>query len=270
MKKALLIALLLLLITPALSEDNGSEIHGDENRTVLISAETENENGISNETEFHNETETENEDETEELESGSRLRERVHEAIQTMNTTHLRFNETEIDIEDDELFINMTREQRRMIISETELEIDDLELFNGSPIKAEIKTRIGEIEIKIIREQNKVHIENDGVETEIMLELNDRIRIENNQLILNASGTERVLTVLPAQAMNQLRATNLTITNMSLIQDNERSVYKISEKRKAKLIGLFEVELEVESRIDATNGELISSLRPWWSFLTTE
>ena len=215
-------------------------------------------------------SETEDEDEVEEIETGSRLRERIHEAIQIMNATHLRFNLTDVSIKDDGLIVNATRAQRRLIISETELEVEGLELFNGSPIKAEIKAKIGEIEIKIKREQNKIHIENDGVETEIRLELNDRIRIENNQLILNKSGVERVLTVLPIQAMNQLKATNLTITNMSLITEQERSVYKVNEKRKAKILGLIQVELDVESRIDATNGELISSLRPWWSFLTTE
>ena len=158
----------------------------------------------------------------------------------------LSFDSETINIEP--LIVNATRAQRRLIISETELEVEGLELFNGSPIKAEIKAKIGEIEIKIKREQNKIHIENDGVETEIRLELNDRIRIENNQLILNKSGVERVLTVLPIQAMNQLKATNLTITNMSLITEQERSVYKVNEKRKAKILGLIQVELDVESK----------------------
>ena len=70
--------------------------------------------------------------------------------------------------------------------------------------------------------------------------------------------------------MNQVRATNATVTNMSLVMEQSRAVYRINEKRQARLLGLFPVELDIESSVDAESGELVSSRRSWWSFLTIE
>ena len=46
-------------------------------------------------------------------------------------------------------------------------------------------------------------------------------------------------------------------------------VYLVSGKREGKLLGIIHVSATIKQKIDANSGNLISTKKPWWSFLAT-
>lgn len=205
----------------------------------------------------------------------SQLRNQISTTIQSRNQTRLIINQTDVFVNSTFLIVNATQAQKQLRISNQEMIVNGLQLTNESTnisaqVRAMISTLQGIKNIDIIQEQNRVQLRDDDCDCEVQLALNNQLRLQDNQLILNFSGIERDVAVLPIQVMNQLRATNQTVRSMELVMEQERAVYKVQETRQVRLFGLIPIGLSVESRVDATSGELISSRRPWWSFLTIE
>lgn len=50
-------------------------------------------------------------------------------------------------------------------------------------------------------------------------------------------------------------------------QEGETRRYRVTAKKQAKFLGLFEVDMDVEAEVDAETGEVIQTKAPWWSFL---
>ncbi len=49
-----------------------------------------------------------------------------------------------------------------------------------------------------------------------------------------------------------------------------RAAYRIMKSKRVKLLGLFDVDMEVESVVDSEGDDVMEETKPWWSFLTVE
>lgn len=49
-----------------------------------------------------------------------------------------------------------------------------------------------------------------------------------------------------------------------------RAAYEVRAQKDAKVLGMFKTKMQVSSQIDAENGEVIKTNKPWWAFLATE
>jgi hypothetical protein len=49
-----------------------------------------------------------------------------------------------------------------------------------------------------------------------------------------------------------------------------RVAYEIKTQKQSKVLGLFRAQMEVQVQVDAENGEIIQTKKPWWAFLATE
>lgn len=77
--------------------------------------------------------------------------------------------------------------------------------------------------------------------------------------------TEQVK-ITPEQALS--KATEITtIKKIELKEENTKPVYSIKGTKQAKLLFIISVSLEVETKVDAKTGNVISINKPWWSFL---
>lgn len=52
--------------------------------------------------------------------------------------------------------------------------------------------------------------------------------------------------------------------------EEAKLAYEVQAERHAKLLGLFRTKLQVRAQIDAENGEVIQTKKPWWAFLTVD
>ena len=205
----------------------------------------------------------------------SQLINEVNTAIQTRTQTQLRINNTEVNINQTCVCVNATVIPQQIRLSNQEMTISGMQVTDATTgvkaeVMAKINTQFGIKSVNMVQEQNQMRIMEEGSNVSVSLALNHQVRLENNTLILNKSGIDKVLTVLPLQAMNQLKATNQTIRSMELVMEQEQAVYKITEQRQARLFGFIPIGMEVASRVSAENGTLMGQAKPWWSFLATE
>jgi len=49
-----------------------------------------------------------------------------------------------------------------------------------------------------------------------------------------------------------------------------RVAYEMKAKKQTKLFGLFRAQMQVQTQVDAENGEVIQTKKPWWAFLAKE
>lgn len=78
-------------------------------------------------------------------------------------------------------------------------------------------------------------------------------------------GASEVL-VLPSQIAEKLK---IQAKEMRLVEENNRSLYKLRPMEKRMILGVYPVTMQKEMTADGQSGELISEKKPWWSFATT-
>lgn len=49
-----------------------------------------------------------------------------------------------------------------------------------------------------------------------------------------------------------------------------RAAYEIKTQKESRVLGLFKAQMQVQAHVDAENGEVIQTKKPWWAFLATE
>ena len=49
-----------------------------------------------------------------------------------------------------------------------------------------------------------------------------------------------------------------------------KPAYEVKVQKQARLFGLFKTKMNVQAQVDADNGEVIQSKKPWWAFLARE
>lgn len=49
-----------------------------------------------------------------------------------------------------------------------------------------------------------------------------------------------------------------------------KAAYEIKTQKQSKVLGLFKAQMQVQAQVDAENGDVIQSKKPWWAFLATE
>lgn len=106
---------------------------------------------------------------------------------------------------------------------------------------------------------------------------------ENGQVKLQAklsNGKNAEIKVMPHQAseraLERLRLKNCPEETCTIelkevgSGDEAKMAYNVEAKKKAKFLGIFGTDMNVEAQIDAETGEVIKSKKPWWAFMASE
>lgn len=137
---------------------------------------------------------------------------------------------------------------------------NDVEISNGNGtrLRAQGVEAQSSLDITPVQEQNGTRLQ-----TQLSNGRNSEIKIMPD----TASET----------ALMHLRIRNCNETNGCVIQLKEvgsgneiRAAYQVQATKRAKLLGVFDVTMPVEAEVDAENGELIRTGKPWWAFLASE
>jgi len=76
-------------------------------------------------------------------------------------------------------------------------------------------------------------------------------------------------------ALNKMRA-KCEIRNCSVElkevgnKNDTKLAYEVRAQKESKILGLFRARMNVQARVDAETGEVISVKKPWWSFMAKE
>lgn len=49
-----------------------------------------------------------------------------------------------------------------------------------------------------------------------------------------------------------------------------KAAYEVKVEKQARVLGLFKTKMQVQAQVDAENGEVIQTKKPWWAFLASE
>ena len=130
--------------------------------------------------------------------------------------------------------------------------------------------------------QNRMMLKVGNSEASSSLELTQEQVQEKTQLRTKLSnGRNAEIKVMPdtasEKAQERLRLKVCNADNGCSLElkevgkgDQVRAAYEVQAQKQSKLLGLFGKKMQVTAQVDAENGEVIQSHKPWWAFLASE
>jgi hypothetical protein len=129
---------------------------------------------------------------------------------------------------------------------------------------------------------NKIQLKSGTATAQTSMEMTQEQTQTGTKLQVKLSnGKNAEVKVMPdtasEQALERLRLKVCSEENNCQIELKEvgqgeqvKAAYEIHAEKQAKLLGLFKTKMQVQAQVDAENGEVIQSKKPWWAFLATE
>lgn len=126
------------------------------------------------------------------------------------------------------------------------------------------------------RANNRVQFQANGIPAETAMQMSREMVGTRTQFKVKLSnGQNSEIKIMPdtasARAMERLQLKvcqpeNCQIELKEVRQGEQiRAAYEVQAQKQVKLLGLFKSKMQVQAQIDAENGEVISSKKPWWA-----
>lgn len=101
-----------------------------------------------------------------------------------------------------------------------------------------------------------------------MINTQKAIEIKDSKLYMEtAAGTKEIM-ISPNDIYAKGREMTTSIEEVKLTEESQNPVYSIRGTKQAKLFFFLPVTLNLEMGVSAESGEVLSTHKPWWSFLT--
>ncbi len=99
------------------------------------------------------------------------------------------------------------------------------------------------------------------------------VEIKNERFVMQTKKGEQNIDIMPNQAMvstsNSVGA-NSPIEKVVLSEQDGIPTYNVTATKQANVLFVFPVQMQIETRVSAQNGQIVSINKPWWSFLAGE
>ncbi len=130
------------------------------------------------------------------------------------------------------------------------------------PIEAKIKSASGTSKPVLIEKAEATL----SIKTEKAVAVTtEKLVVEEDKLAIKTSSGNKEIKILPEEASS--KAEIATVEKIELREENAKPLYIINGKKQAKVLGVFPATLKIESKVDAETGEVVSTSKPWWSFI---
>jgi len=125
----------------------------------------------------------------------------------------------------------------------------------------EMKLQSGNVEAKTNMVMTQEQVQN---KTMLKVKLSNGLNAEVK--VMPNTASETALARLGAKCEG-----NCTIELKEVGTGNQtRAAYEIKTQKESRVLGLFKAQMQVQAQVDAENGEVIQTKKPWWAFLATE
>ena len=121
-------------------------------------------------------------------------------------------------------------------------------------------------------EEQKLKVTQGDEEKEISFSFEEGVTAEkgDNQFILKKDNQE-VIVEDNSKEMIEKHANRIEqVQEVKIYMEEDRPIYELKTREKARLFGFIPVDMEKSKRIDANDLELIDEEKPWWGFLAVE
>ncbi len=132
------------------------------------------------------------------------------------------------------------------------------------------------------REDNKMELQSGGMRAQTSMQImSDTSEGSTMMKTTLSSGRDAEIKVMPdtasETALGKLKLKNCVEEEGCTIElkevgkgDKTKAAYEVKTQRQSKVLGLFKAQMQVEAQVNAENGELIRTKKPWWAFLASE
>jgi len=94
----------------------------------------------------------------------------------------------------------------------------------------------------------------------------ENVNVVGSGLNMETSVGTKKIKILPKKALSKIPET-IQVGEIELKEESQKPIYSIRGTKQARVLFIFPVTLNIEVRIDAGTGDVISVKKPWWSFL---
>lgn len=102
-------------------------------------------------------------------------------------------------------------------------------------------------------------------ETRLVAELSNGRRADIK--IMPETASQQTIEVLGLKVCSQENSCVIEIKEVGK-EDSLKLVYEVKAEKEYRFLWIFKLKAEVKAEIDAENGKIISTKKPWWRFLT--
>lgn len=129
---------------------------------------------------------------------------------------------------------------------------------------------------------NQIRLEVEGISANCNCEIiQEKVQNKTKLQAKLSNGKNAEIKIMPntasEKALEQLRLRVCSQENNCSIELKEvgsgekaKLAYEIKTQRQSRVLGLFKAKMQVQAQIDAENGQVIKTNKPWWAFLATE
>jgi hypothetical protein len=191
-------------------------------------------------------------------------------------TKEIDDNESRRAIVEIEKFFSNTDEVKRFILdpvrARIEAEVEKEGEMNRTMIprrlrarfRARIKNRV--INLTLNESTKRIQI----ISGNVTVETNKEVEIENGTVYVKITKhIKKRINVLPEEASEvaKRKVNYHAVKTIRIETEGENAVYKVIGSRRGRLLGLFNIDMEVQTDVDVDSGIVRNVRRPWWSFL---
>ncbi|MEM4268223.1 MAG: hypothetical protein QXK37_05330 [Candidatus Woesearchaeota archaeon] len=138
-----------------------------------------------------------------------------------------------------------------------------------------------QIEIQT-QDNNQLKLKSGNVEARTSMKmLQEQTQSGTKLKVQLSNGKDTKVKVMPdtasEKAIERLRIKVCSAENGCSIELKEvgsgeqvKAAYEINAQKEARILGLFKTKMQVQAHVDAQNGEVIQTKKPWWAFLASE
>jgi len=91
--------------------------------------------------------------------------------------------------------------------------------------------------------------------------------VENSKIYMKISEGNKEIKILPKEASSKAAAAT-KINTIELKEESQQPTYSVIGTKQVKLFYLIPVSMNIETKVSAESGKVISVKKPWWSFFT--
>jgi len=207
-------------------------------------------------------------------------------------TTIIKKASTEIDI--NSTSVSKENQEKVAVINNQEITISTEDNENSSTSinksleRERLRERLLEREklieekVNMLTQRERIRINQSQIQAKGLMNLS----IEKNEVDVNlvanlSNGRRALIKVMPETAsetaLARLRMKVCAEQNNCTIELKEvgsgekvKAIYEVNAEKQAKLLGIFATKMKVKAQVDAENGQVIQSKKPWWAFLAVE
>lgn len=165
---------------------------------------------------------------------------------------------------------------------ETKKQVKTEEMLAPSKVQTGEYSTAGGKKVQVQEQEgNQIKFQANGIAARTSMQMNREFAEGETKLKVQLSnGRHAEIKIMPdtasARAIERLQLKvcqpeNCQIELKEVGQGEQtRAAYEVQAQKQVKVLGLFKAKMQVQAQIDAENGEVISSKKPWWAFIASD